>query len=40
MRPQRPGDEVRAAVGAATTPAARLALALAAVHASPAEGSA
>ncbi|WP_328737777.1 hypothetical protein [Streptomyces bobili] len=29
MRPQRSGDEVRAAVDAATTPAARLALALA-----------
>ncbi|WP_329383089.1 hypothetical protein OG625_20725 [Streptomyces sp. NBC_01351] len=38
MRPQRLGDEVRAAVDAATTPAARLALALAlaTVHASPA----
>ncbi|MFF3617429.1 hypothetical protein [Streptomyces sp. NPDC002580] len=42
MRPQGPGDEVRAAVDAATTSAARLALALAlaAVHASPTEGSA
>ncbi|MGW6706701.1 hypothetical protein ACWGDE_17670 [Streptomyces sp. NPDC054956] len=38
--PQRLGDGVRAAVDVATPPAVRLALALAAVHAGPAEGSA
>ncbi|MFD6889585.1 hypothetical protein [Streptomyces sp. NPDC059957] len=35
MSPQRLGDEVRAALDAAIAPAARLALALAAVHAGP-----